>query len=331
MTEDEKNKKEEKKRGALLPDEKLGAAIGIILGVVLFIGVLAAYAKNNQPGFSNYIAQLTKPSFGINALGSSGMNGQASPTPSKGPAAPAAANAGSATVTPAAADMGSAANNAAISQGQVGAVTPIQPSQAPAPTFTPVPAPTNTQAPAPTATPVPTNTPVPAPTATPVPTNTPAPTPTDTPAPTATPAPTQTNTPAPTATAAPPTDTPTPTATPSPSSTPTPEQVYSFQFFTITQDQYFTEGNVYMAPLRIVVDAFKYNVAWDGKTATVSDAANTFKITPGVTDINGKTFEPAPVIKDSKLYVPITFMVDDCGMSYTLNDDKSITFTKPQQ
>ena len=85
-----------------------------------------------------------------------------------------------------------------------------------------------------------------------------------------------------------------------------------------------------MVPLRVVVAAFNYNVAWDGKTATISDAADTYKITPGVDVINGKKFDPAPVIKDSKIYVPITFMVDDCGMSYTLNDDKSITFTKPR-
>ena len=83
-----------------------------------------------------------------------------------------------------------------------------------------------------------------------------------------------------------------------------------------------------MVPLRAVVAAFGYNVSWDGKSATITGAANKFVITPGVIEVNGKNLEAAPEVKESKLYVPISFIEKDCGISYVVNGDSSITFSK---
>jgi len=83
-----------------------------------------------------------------------------------------------------------------------------------------------------------------------------------------------------------------------------------------------------MIPLRTVVTAFDYKIAWDGKTATVSNAAETYILTPGINDYNGKQLEIAPEIRDSRVFAPISFTETYCGLSDKMNDDKSITFTK---
>ena len=83
-----------------------------------------------------------------------------------------------------------------------------------------------------------------------------------------------------------------------------------------------------MVPLRKIAVAFGYTIAWDGKSATIADTAATFILTPGVGNSGVKKLEIPPEIKDSKLFVPISFIQNDCGISYTVNADDSITFTK---
>ena len=84
-----------------------------------------------------------------------------------------------------------------------------------------------------------------------------------------------------------------------------------------------------MVPLRKVVVAFGYNVRWDGTSAYVTNTGNNYILTPGVGEVNGKKLEAAPEIKESKLYVPISLIETDFGISYVVNGDNSITFTKP--
>jgi hypothetical protein len=73
------------------------------------------------------------------------------------------------------------------------------------------------------------------------------------------------------------------------------------------------EGGIIMVPLRAVAEALGYEVGWDGanRRATVGSVA----VTPGLNEYAGEDGEPrqleaAPVLRNDRTYVPISFFTD---------------------
>ncbi len=105
--------------------------------------------------------------------------------------------------------------------------------------------------------------------------------------------------------------------------------------FTIDSDEYYTKDsfNLKMIPMRKYLENLGYEVTWNNLSKSIIVYNDDITIT---TVLNSdeyyymeqmfKVLESPVEIKDNVSYVPISFFTEILNISYTVNDDESITF-----
>ncbi len=88
----------------------------------------------------------------------------------------------------------------------------------------------------------------------------------------------------------------------------------------------YLNGKIRMVPLRKVLEMFHVPVYWNSTTSTavVRAGGESCSLKVGLNDYNGKELPIAPEIKYGRTYVPIEFIEEYCGISFSVSGNNLV-------